>query len=115
MGQIAVGGGHACALLMPGGTIKCWGHNDHGSLGDGTTTTSLTPVDVFGIENATSIALGRHTSYALMPGGKIKAWGYNHAGQLGDGTLTRAPPPSTWWGSSTRQKSPLTPPTRAPC
>ena len=93
VGQIAVGGGHACALLMPGGTIKCWGHNDHGSLGDGTTTTSLTPVDVFGIENATSIALGRHTSYALMPGGKIKAWGYNHAGQLGDGTLnTRTTP-----------------------
>ena len=78
---------------MPGGTIKCWGHNDHGSLGDGTTTTSLTPVDVFGIENATSIALGRHSSYALMPGGKIKAWGYNHAGQLGDGTLnTRTTP-----------------------
>ena len=63
---------------MPRGTIKCWGNNDHGSLGDGTTVTSLTPVDVLGIENATSIALGRHESYALMPGGKIKAWGNNH-------------------------------------
>ena len=88
-----MGGGHACALLMPRGTIKCWGNNDHGSLGDGTTVTSLTPVDVLGIENATSIALGRHESYALMPGGKIKAWGNNHGGQLGDGTLnTRTEP-----------------------
>ena len=78
---------------MPRGTIKCWGNNDHGSLGDGTTVTSLTPVDVLGIENATSIALGRHESYALMPGGKIKAWGNNHGGQLGDGTLnTRTEP-----------------------
>ena len=75
---------------MPRGTIKCWGNNDHGSLGDGTTVTSLTSVDVLGIENATSIALGRHESYALMPGGKIKAWGNNNGGQLGDGTVKHA-------------------------
>ncbi|MBK7349337.1 MAG: hypothetical protein IPI92_05685 [Gemmatimonadetes bacterium] len=45
---IAVAGGsgaHACAL-EPNGSAWCWGANDFGQLGDGTTTASAIPVKV---------------------------------------------------------------------
>ena len=85
--EIALGWQTSCALLT-GGAIKCWGSNNEGQLGDGTTTTRNTPVDVSGITTATSIALGSGHSCALLPGGTIKCWGYNGYGKLGDGTTT---------------------------
>lgn len=82
-------GSFACAIVA-GGAIKCWGRNGRGELGDGTTTNSSTPVNVVGVTNAVSMALGQEHSCALISDGTARCWGYNNSGQLGDGTTTNS-------------------------
>ena len=43
--QVALGGFHSC-VMTTGGGVKCWGYNRFGQLGDNSTTTRLTAVDV---------------------------------------------------------------------
>jgi len=89
---IAAGPGHSCALLNAG-TVKCWGYNASGQLGNGTTTNSPVPVTVQGLTGATAISAGVFNSCALAAGGTVKCWGNNSYGQLGDGTTTNASTP----------------------
>jgi alpha-tubulin suppressor-like RCC1 family protein len=85
---IATGGTHNCALIV-GGRVKCWGNNERGQLGDGTTTQHLTPVSVSGLASrASAITTGLAHTCALTSAGGVKCWGFNDDGQLGDDTTT---------------------------
>lgn len=64
-----------CAISDEG-SLKCWGNNQYGSIGDGTTRNRNTPVDVMGISNGVEEVSGfSMTSCALVTGGSIKCWG----------------------------------------
>jgi alpha-tubulin suppressor-like RCC1 family protein len=68
---IATNGHHSLAILS-GGTVRAWGHNGYGQLGDGTTTERTTPVQVKGpggigfLSNVTAIEGGSFHSFAVI-------------------------------------------------
>lgn len=83
--EVAAGRSHACARRA-NGTIRCWGSNASGQLGDGTNTPHYTAVnDVTGLTGQVGIATGG--SHTCSHGnGAGWCWGENGYGQLGDGT-----------------------------
>jgi alpha-tubulin suppressor-like RCC1 family protein len=86
-GVIAISAGyfHTCAVKADG-TVVCWGHNDQGQLGDGSTTGSTTPKPVAYLSGGVvAIAAGTRSTCATTTGGAF-CWGSNLHGLLGDGT-----------------------------
>ena len=84
----AVAGSDDACALTGSGTMKCWGFNTQGQLGDNAITDSHVPVDVQGLTTAVSAIAANGHSCALGVAGDIHCWGWNAAGQLGDGSTT---------------------------
>jgi len=83
---IAVGEHHACAVLKEDGSVRCWGKNESGQLGDGTTVDREVPTAVPNLRGVIQIAAGgAHTCVTLIDR-TASCWGENRFGQLGDGT-----------------------------
>lgn len=84
---ITVGDDHVCALTRAA-TVRCWGGNGEGQLGNGTRKNSLVPVAVRGLKGAKAISAGDWNTCALKAT-VILCWGRNDYGQIGDGTHKR--------------------------
>ena len=92
---ISVGNAHACALAADA-SVKCWGYNASGQLGNGTTTNSSTAVSVASnpaVFSPRAIAAGLDHTCALMANGTVQCWGTNADGQLGNGSFTDSSTP----------------------
>jgi len=87
--SIAVGRQHSCAILGSQGTVRCWGRNDGGQLGNGTSSQSINqPVFVTGLTNVVALTAGDLHTCAVRVDGTVWCWGDNLEGQLGNGGLT---------------------------
>ena len=96
-GELALGFNHGCARL-PDGTVRCWGDNGAGQIGDGVPFDGgrpnvLKPQRVPGIDDAIAIASGLTHTCAVHRPGNVSCWGSNFFGQLGDGTELRSSKP----------------------
>ncbi|MEV4537924.1 cell wall anchor protein [Asanoa sp. NPDC049518] len=84
---VSAGFAHGLALLSDG-TVKAWGSNEFGQLGDGTRTSRPIPGSVAELSGVTAVAAGGRFSLVLLRDGTLRAWGFNFSGQLGDGTTS---------------------------
>lgn len=90
---ISAGSNHTCAIRLDR-TTSCWGANDLGQLGNGSTgifssESSATSHQTVGIADAIWIAAGGYNSCALQLTGSVSCWGNNEYGQLGNGQFNR--------------------------
>lgn len=93
-------GYHSCAVLQDG-TVRCWGDNVSGQLGDGSRNRSSTPVTVASITTAITVGSGDFHTCARLSDGRVSCWGLNYSGQLGDGTANDSETPVLVSGIST--------------
>ncbi|HEY2917338.1 MAG TPA: hypothetical protein VGI98_09030 [Candidatus Limnocylindrales bacterium] len=97
VGATALAGGamSTCALLA-GGTIKCWGDNTNGQLGNGAglpAPAQVNPVQVVNVSGATAISSGYDHVCALLGSGQVRCWGRDTFGQLGNSQTTNSSNP----------------------
>lgn len=86
--SVVAGSYHTIATLADG-TLRAFGLNANGQLGDGTDTNRSTAVTVAGILSAVvATAAGLDHTVAFLSDGSVWAWGHNMDYQLGDGTTT---------------------------
>lgn len=83
-----VAGGYFTCSLSDNGTIRCWGDNTYGQLGNGLTNSQgeTSSVAVLGISDAVQLTAGSYHACALLSDGRVKCWGYGLYGQLGYGS-----------------------------
>ena len=91
--QVTAGYQHTCGLT-DWGSVKCWGDNRFGQLGDGTIEQRVRPVDVIGLNARVKViaAGGSHTC-AVTELGAVACWGSNGSGQLGNAAIQQSSTP----------------------
>jgi alpha-tubulin suppressor-like RCC1 family protein len=85
-------GGSFCAVLSTG-HMECWGFNNYGQLGNGTTTGSSVPVSVKNITTGTAVTGAIYGFCARLATGHVDCWGFGFYGQLGNGNTASSDVP----------------------
>jgi alpha-tubulin suppressor-like RCC1 family protein len=91
--QVSAGDGYTCARKTDG-SVWCWGRNNYGQMGRGSTGTGIptpAPVTLLGT-NVAQVAAGGQHACARKTDGSLYCWGYNGWGQVGDGTSVLSVP-----------------------
>ena len=94
--SVSAGYSSTCAIL-DNGSVRCWGHNQYGRTGLGTTPgntgdedgemgDNLATVELGTGRTASSISVGYSHACALLDNLSIACWGHNGQGQIGIGT-----------------------------
>ncbi len=86
--QTISAGANQSFVLCSDSTVRSWGWNPYGQLGNGTNTDSNIPVQVSALSGIKAIAGGGGHCLALKNDSTLMAWGGNFLGQLGNGTNT---------------------------
>ena len=86
-GVVAVSAGwyHTCAVTEAG-LLWCWGWNEYGQLGEGTTSSRYLPAQVTDLAGVVAVSAGAVHTCAVTEAGLLWCWGWNEYGQNGDGT-----------------------------
>ncbi|NCV80111.1 MAG: hypothetical protein EBW25_04935, partial [Actinobacteria bacterium] len=82
--KVSAGSLHTCGVTGAG-VLNCWGINDNGQLGDGTTTQRNSPVVIDSGTSYSQISAGNSYTCGITTARVLKCWGYNYYGHLGDG------------------------------
>ena len=88
--SVTGGSDYTCALTARG-TVRCWGANDQGQLGNNSTQRSLVATsDVSTVDGVTALTTGYDHTCALVAQGAVKCWGRRDS--LGNPTVTGLAP-----------------------
>jgi alpha-tubulin suppressor-like RCC1 family protein len=98
--DVSAGLSDTCAVLADG-SVRCFGDDSEGALGDGTANYGLQPANTPVASGASKIATGDRHACALMAVGTIQCWGRNSVGQLGIGNQDQQATPVTVSGITT--------------
>jgi YD repeat-containing protein len=88
--QISAGYASTCGKHADG-KVTCWGYNNQGQVGEGTTTDRLVSTELAGIAPPVKYVeadTGWSTSCAVTDTGEVYCWGENNNGELGQGNTT---------------------------
>jgi len=83
--SVSAGANHTCAVTVGDRRAYCWGFNDFGGLGDGTTSYRATPVRVSGSHAWRHVSAGNLFTCGITTANVASCWGTDRRGNLGDG------------------------------
>ena len=93
--RVSAGREHTCVLLDDN-SVKCWGRNEFGQVGDETIIDKNTSTAVeLGGGRPVFLGAGGHSSCVLFDEGSLACWGSNGSGQLGTGDESFVATPTT--------------------
>lgn len=89
---VGVGLKHTCAIDVDS-QLLCWGDNQFGQLGDGTTTNRRQPTPVAVTTAHSHVSVGGMHTCAIDSAGELRCWGNNQFAQLGVPPVADRPTP----------------------